>query len=128
MNWRVAAVVTLVFTGGGMKGEASPASANEAPCAAWEVEYLLNASVRISDTTMGAGDGTYPNGPGKAVLRFDDRGGEPGGNAKLIEYRMNDNFTVVGHALLWKAQVKADTVTRTTPNPCGIAAEGVLEG
>lgn len=128
MHWRSAAAGAVVFTVCGMNAETPAASASDGPCDAWEVEYLLNANVRISDTTMGAGDGTYPNGPGKAILRFDNRGGEPGGNVKLIDYRMTDNFTVVSHALLWKAQVTADTVTRTTPNACGFAAEGVLEG
>jgi hypothetical protein len=128
MDRRFAAAGAMVFAIGGMGAEPAPASASDGPCDAWEVEYLLNATVRISDTTMGAGDGLYPNGPGKVVLRFENRGGQPGGNVKLLEYRMKDNFTVVSHALLWEARVTADTVSRTTPNPCGFAAEGVLEG
>jgi hypothetical protein len=128
MNWRFAAVGALVFSIGGVSGEPSSAAASDGSCDAWEVEYVLNATVRISDTTMGAGDGVYPNGPGTAVLRFANRGGQLGGDVQLIDYRMNDNFTVISHALLWEASVKADTVSRTTPNSCGVAAEGVLRG
>ncbi|HWL85402.1 MAG TPA: hypothetical protein VNO21_06350 [Polyangiaceae bacterium] len=121
-----------------MSIESPPAAADDAAapvltkeavqCDAWQIEYVVNATVAISDTTMGAGDGTFPNGPGKIVLRFDNRGGQPGGNVKLIDYEMKDNFTVVSHALMWEARVTADTISRTTHNACGIAAEGVLDG
>jgi len=108
------------------------AAADETPaaaaCDAWQIEYVVNATVIISDTTMGAGDGKYPNGPGKVVLRFENRGGQPGGNVKLIDYEMKDNFTVVSHALMWEARVTADTTTRTTPDKCGSSAEGALDG
>jgi len=106
----------------------SAAADEEPPCNAWDVEYLLNANVKITDTTMGAGNGVFAIGPGRAVVRFDDRGGAPGGDAKLLEYRMKDHFTVTASILLASASVTADTVTQTTPNACGVAAEGALAG
>ena len=126
------AVAVLLL--GVMSIESRSAVADDAPapapgqCDAWQIEYVVNATVVIRDTTMGAGDGTYPNGPGKMTLRFDNRGGQPGGNVKLMEYEMKDNFTVVSHALMWEARVKADTISRTTHNACGSAAEGALDG
>ena len=130
----VTGAVAIVLVGA-MSIPSPPAAADDAPsptpvnapCDAWQVEYVVNATVEISDTTMGAGDGKFPNGPGKVVLRFDNRGGQPGGNVKLIDYEMKDNFTVVSHALAWEARVTADTITRVTHNACGIAAEGVLD-
>lgn len=98
------------------------------PCNAWNVEYVLNATARISDTMMGGGDGTWTIGPGRAVVRFENRNGAPGGNAKLLEYRMNEHFAVHASAVVAKAVVTADTVTTTTPNPCGVSAEGTLTG
>lgn len=99
-----------------------------AACAAWDVEYTLNATVRISDTTMGAGDGTHAIGPGKVVLRFDDKDGEPGGAVKVLEYKMRDRFDVSTSVLFSTTNVAVDTVTKATPNACGIAAVGVLSG
>ncbi|WP_394827706.1 hypothetical protein [Pendulispora albinea] len=141
MNSRhgVAAAVAVLLTGA-ISLESSPAVADDAPanaapaagdagaCDAWQIEYEVNATVEISDTTMGAGDGKFPNGPGKVVLRFENRGGQPGGNVSLLDYEMKDNFTVVSHALMWEARVTADTISRTTKNTCGASAEGVLDG
>jgi hypothetical protein len=107
---------------------AAAAESAAAPCDAWQIEYVVNATIVISDTMMGAGDGSYPNGPGKVVLRFDNVAGQPGGNVKLVDYQMKDSFTVVTHVLAWEARVKADTLSRTTPNPCGFSAEGVMDG
>jgi hypothetical protein len=128
MGRRFATTLAAVTAVGATSLDSSPALANDAPCAGWQIEYLLHARVKISDTTLGAGDGLFPNGPGKLVLRFEDRGGQPGGKVKLSEYEMKDDFTVVSHALLWQASVTADAVTRTTPDSCGVVAQGVLEG
>ncbi len=127
MGTLLAASAAVLCAVGALSVDSSPAAASE-PCDAWEIEYVLNASVVISDTTLGAGDGTYPNGPGKVVLRFDNRGGQPGSNVKVTDYQMNDNFTVVSHALAWEARVTANTISRTTPNACGVSGEGVLSG
>src|SRR5215472_3483749 len=93
-----------------------------AACDAWDVEYLLAANVRLSDTRMGAGDGVYPIGPGKLVLRVDARSGA----TRMIDYQMKDTFTVVAKTLFWGTRVTNDTWTKVTPNSCGVAAEGVL--
>ena len=98
------------------------------PCTAWQIEYVLASSIMLSDTTMGAGDGTYPNGPGKAVLKFEDKGGQPGGRVELLEYQVHDTFVLTSHVLAWETRVETDMLTRTTPNARGFAAEGVFEG
>jgi hypothetical protein len=128
MGRRFATTLAAAVAVGATSLDSSRAAANDAPCAAWQIEYLLHARVKISDTTLGAGDGLFPNGPGKVVLRFEDRGGQPGGKVKLLDYQMKDNFTVVSHALLFSASVTADSVTRTTPGSCGVAAQGSLDG
>ena len=105
------------------------ATADEEPaCNAWDVEYGLNAQVKITDTTMGAGNGTWPIGPGTAVVRYENVNGQPGGAARLLTYRMKDHFTIKTSILLASCAVTADSVTQTTPNACGVSAEGALSG
>jgi hypothetical protein len=128
MGRRFAVTAAGVFAVGASSIGPAPARANDSACDSWQIEYLLSSTVVISDTTLGAGDGSYPNGPGKLVLRFDNQNGRPGGRARLIDYQMKDSFTVVSRVLAWEARVTADTISRTTPNACGVAAEGVLEG
>jgi hypothetical protein len=41
---------------------------------------------------------------------------------------MRDHFTVKANIVLASASVTAETVTTTTPNVCGISAEGTLNG
>jgi len=101
-------------------------AAQEAPCDAWEVEYVLSARLRLSDTPLGEGDGVYPIGPGKVVLRFDDRDGQPAGHARMVSYDMREHFVITSRTLVWTTTVTTDTKTRGTPDTCGIAAEGVL--
>jgi hypothetical protein len=98
------------------------------PCTAWQVEYATTSSVMLSDTTMGAGDGVYPNGPGKVVLQFEDKGGQPGGRAILLEYQVHDTFVLDTHVLAWETRVVTDMLTRIAPGAKGFAAEGALEG
>lgn len=119
-----AAVSALLVATTGHADEASSAPA----CVAWDVEYTLSATVRISDTTMGAGDGTHVIGPGKAVLRFEDKNGEPSGAVKVLEYRMRDRFDIATSVLFTTTKVAVDTTTVATPNACGVAAEGILSG
>jgi hypothetical protein len=98
------------------------------PCDAWEVEYATSGNLQLSDTPMGQGDGIYAIGPGRLVLRFEDRAGRPGGRAKMLSYEMRENFTVVSRTLFWKTTVVTETTTRATPDKCGIVAQGVLAG
>ena len=97
-------------------------------CNTWEVEYTLAAQVELSDTAMGAGDGVHTIGPGTLVLHFDNVNGAPGGAAKLMTYDMTDQFTVVAKVMGVGTSVVNDTHTKTTPNICGVSAQGTLDG
>jgi hypothetical protein len=83
--------------------------------------------MQLSDTPMGQGDGTYPIGPGSMELRFEDRGGKPGGRVKLVAYDMRQLFTVVAKTLFWKTTVENNARTVGVVNACG-QPEGALEG
>jgi hypothetical protein len=99
------------------------AAADAPACTAWDVEYALNGNLKVTDTMMGAGDGVYPVGPGRAVIRFEDRAGQPGGHAKLTAYAMHEHVTVTSKALMFSATVVTDTNSRVAD---GVAAEGNL--
>jgi hypothetical protein len=99
------------------------AAADGPVCSAWDVEYAVNGNLKVTDTTMGAGDGVYPVGPGRAVIRFEDRGGQPGGHAKLTAYTIHEHVTVTSKALLFSATVVTDTNSRVAD---GVATEGNL--
>jgi len=102
------------------------AAQNPPPCNTWEVEYTLAARVELSDTAMGAGDGVHTIGPGTLILHFDDVHGAPGGVVKLTKYEMTDQFTVNAKVFGLGTSVVNDTKTRTTPNVCGVSAQGWL--
>ena len=95
------------------------------PCAAWDVEYALSASLQLAETPMGQGDGTYPVGPGRVVLRFEDQDGQPGGRATLLSYSLREHFTVKSKTLFWTTTVVTDAQSRV-PARGGSAAEGTL--
>jgi hypothetical protein len=99
-----------------------------APCDGWQVDYALSATLRLSDTPLGQGDGTYPIGPGTLVLRFEDHDGQPGGRVKMVSYEMRQVFKVASKTLLGTTTVSTDATTRKTPDPCGTAGEGRLDG
>jgi hypothetical protein len=122
-------VFALIAAGGllALLPQAASAQSSAAPCEAWEVEYDLSGNMQLSDTPMGQGDGIYPVGPGKMVVRFDDTGGRPGGRASLASYELRQAFTVVSKALFWKTSVASDMTTRGAPQPCG-AVGGSLAG
>jgi hypothetical protein len=105
---------------------ASTASAQPStPCAAWDVEYALSASLKLAETPMGKGDGTYPVGPGRVVLRFEDQGGQPGGRATLVSYSLHQHFTIKAKAVFWTTTVVTDAQSRAADRG-GSAAEGTL--
>jgi len=100
-------------------------------CEVWEVDYALvdGTRLRISDTFMKAGDGTYDVGPGKVKIRFQDAGGKPGpGTAELLQLKVVTKFTVVSNVVGMKTKVETDAVSRNTPGKCGVIAKGKLEG
>ena len=111
----------------GLSLTSSPAGAQPAPCAAWDVEYALSANLTLRDTPMGAGNGTFVIGPGATVLRFDGAGRDQQ-TVKMLAYRMTEQFTIDATALFWKTRVRTDTRTTATPDPCSIAAEGTMKG
>src|SRR5678815_1440552 len=104
-----------------------PALADDGPrCTHWEVEYELTGTLRISNTMMGAGDGSHIVGPGKLVLRYDDVGGQPGGNVTVVSYEMATRFTVDAHFLGIGTTVANDCLTKSTANLCSAVAKGFI--
>src|SRR5580658_7037099 len=70
----------------------SVASATGDPeCGVVDVEYAASANLKVTDTTMGAGDGVYRIGPGHIVLRFDAHGGPSA--VRMLVYEMPQHFT-----------------------------------
>ncbi|HEY3820602.1 MAG TPA: hypothetical protein VGL81_25725 [Polyangiaceae bacterium] len=102
------------------------ASADGPACSGWDVEYALNGQLKLADTMMGAADGVYPIGPGKAVIHFDDRSGQPGGQAKLTSYAIHEHVSVTSKALFLSATVVTDTNSRAAPDGNGVIAVGTL--
>jgi hypothetical protein len=114
--------LTLAFSGDAQQ----PALPEGPACDAWNIEYALSANLRLSDTPLGQGDGIYPIGPGRVVLRFENRAGTPAGSVKLLSYDMREHFTIKSRTLFWSTVVETDTKTRVTPDRCGVAASGSL--
>ncbi|MFV8753840.1 hypothetical protein ACNOYE_25120 [Nannocystaceae bacterium ST9] len=96
-------------------------------CQVWEITYdLTDSEFEISDTPFGAGDQVnvvaepYDDddhiGPGTMVLRFQDVGGEPGGQAFVSAYDMDINFVVSG-----ATTVTTDLSATAGPSDCGLA-------
>jgi hypothetical protein len=108
---------------------ATSATAGAPPtCEAWDVEYSLAAKLKIEGTPMGQGDGVYPIGPGRVVLRFDDVNGQPGGTVNMRSYHMREYIVIKSKALFWTTTATNDSKTTATPDTCGSAAEGMLVG
>jgi hypothetical protein len=93
-------------------------------CHAWQVEYSIAGNLQVSDTLMRAGDGTYPVGPGRMVLRFD----RAGGPVALLSYELPERFGIEVRKVFWTTRVNTDAVGRITPGACGRAASGTLQG
>src|SRR5271154_3245345 len=121
---RTAKLLTTGALATGMALALAPlgASADDAPtCSAWDVDYNLSANLKITDTTMGAGDGVFPVGPGHAVIRFDSVNGAPGGHARLNAYSMHEVVTVTSRAAFWAATVTTETSSKAA---AGTSTEG----
>jgi hypothetical protein len=95
-------------------------------CTHWEIEYELTGTLRISNTMLGAGDGSHLVGPGKLVLRWDDVGGQPGGNVTVLSYQMATRFTVDAHFMGIGTTVANDCITKSTADACTAVAQGVF--
>lgn len=87
-----------------------------------EVEYALDANLKLSDTPMGQGDGIYHVGPGRAVLRFE------GNDVKMLEYTMDQHFKIEPSAIFWSATLFTDARARATPDGDRVVARGVYDG
>jgi hypothetical protein len=107
---------------------AAVAQDTSSPGCEWEIEYSLAASLKLTDTPMGQGDGVYPIGPGKVVLRYQNVGGRPGGEVKMLQYRMREYLKIKSRTLFWSTLVTNDSYTAGTPNACSIVAEGAFDG
>jgi hypothetical protein len=104
----------------------APASADGPACSAWDVEYALNGNMKLADTMMGAADGIYPIGPGRAVVRFEDRGGQPAGHARLTAYGIHERIAITSKALFMSATLVTETNSRAAADGNGLVTEGNL--
>lgn len=103
-------------------------------CEVWEITYDLTGSeFEIRGTPLKLGDQVNVVGepyeaddrigPASFVLRFADIEGAPGGQAVMVEYRVDLQFEVDSPG----ANVLTDLVGRAGPDGCGITT-GVLAG
>lgn len=102
--------------------------AEPAPCQEREVEYSLAGRLRIADTPLGAGDGVYEIGPGRAVLRIRQGAGESPPSVQLISYEMRLNFVVSSHVLFWNTKVVTSAVGHASDAGGSPVTEGSLVG
>jgi hypothetical protein len=116
--WVVVAAVVFVAS-----PHSSSADESAPDCTTTDVVYDLAASLKITDTPMGAGDGTFVVGPGKVVLRFERQAERT--SVKLLRYDLQQHFTVVAKALFFTTRVTSDVQMRSAP-PSGVLAEGAL--
>jgi hypothetical protein len=111
--------LALALTPHSASAEASPVE-----CGIVDVQYDVAANLRISGTTMGAGDGVHRVGPGAIVLRFDRRPG--GGSVKLLTYDLRERFAVEAKALFWTTRVTTDVKVGASRSSRSVVAEGSL--
>src|SRR5262245_47890384 len=100
----------------------------ESACDVLEVEYTLSPSLELSDTPKGQGNGVYAIGPGKAVVRFDERDNVPTGPAKMVAYETTERFGIESRTLFWKTRVTTDARTVVGKDACGVVATGQISG
>ena len=118
---RLRHVFALAFAAAAILFLFAPRGLAEEACVE-EVEYDVTASLRITETPLGEGNGTFAVGPGRIVLRFD------GADVKMTKYAMRELVTVNANNVGFKTSVTSDTSTSATPNACGSVAEGNVEG
>jgi len=91
-------------------------------CPTKEIDYVMTGRLEIRDTPMGRGDGTYPIGPGRTVLRFE------GSSVKMLAYTMHESFTIRKRTVFWTTTVTTTTDSAATPDACSVVAEGDVIG
>jgi hypothetical protein len=89
-------------------------------CDQKESQYQINGTLRITDTAMGAGDGTFPVGPGTLVLRVDTQTAR----TTLVRFELQERFAIRPNAVLWHGTVVTNTAARALPDASGAAASG----
>jgi hypothetical protein len=117
-----AALIGLALVAPSASAEAE--GVESASCALSDVQYDVSATLLITGTTMGAGNGEHRVGPGKVVLRFDNRNGQRA--VRLLTYDLQERFTVVAKSLLWTTQVTTSIEMRAGNS--GTVADGTLTG
>jgi hypothetical protein len=89
-------------------------------CAQWELAYAITGTLRVTETQMGAGNGTFQVGPGTLVLRVDARGAR----VKLTELQLRERFAIHPSAMMWNATVVTDVAARAPSDAAGAVAVG----
>ncbi len=120
-----AGVLSLAALALVLRPAAAQVRASDAPgCAQWEIQYAIAGTVQITETTMGAGNGAFPVGPGTLVLRVDTQALR----AMLLRFDLHEHFALHPSAIMWKATVVTDTAVRVAPDRTGAAASGRWSG
>jgi hypothetical protein len=95
-------------------------------CAVEDVDYSLAANLKVTRTTMGAGDGEYRIGPGRLGVRYFGSDASPK-LAALLYYEMRQAFVLVAQSLFWTTKVTTNILSRASSTDSGVVAEGKLE-
>lgn len=115
----VGAVAGAVFHAPPVAAQISPSDATPG-CVQWDLEYSITGSLRIAETPMAAGDGTFPIGPGTLVLRVDAR--PP--RVSLMDLQLHERFAIRPTAVMWKATLVTDVTARALPDGAAAVAVG----
>lgn len=97
-------------------------------CDAWDVTYSVSGNLRLSETPMGAGDGTYPVGPGEIVLR------RSAGTSRvtMVSFELPQRFGINVKKVFWSGTVNTNATARATApggtGECSHVAEGTMQG
>jgi hypothetical protein len=105
---------------------AAQSASGAGACAAWDATYKISATLRITDTPMGAGDGTHRVGPGTLVLRFEDGDANQPPQVQLRGFELHEHFSVEPKSAFWSATIVTDSLTQATADGDGIVARGAL--
>jgi hypothetical protein len=97
-------------------------------CAVWDATYKLSATLRITDTPSGAGDGSHKVGPGTLVLRFDVSDPAQPARVELRAFELHQHFSIEPKAVFWSGKVVTDALARATPDSDGVIARGAVSG
>jgi hypothetical protein len=97
-------------------------------CDTWDVTYAVSGNLQLSDTPMGAGDGTYAVGPGEIVLRR-----SAGTNrVTMLSFDLPQRFGIQIKKVFWSGLVNTNATARATPpagaGECGHIAQGAMQG